>query len=129
MSHTIKVRFAPSPTGSMHVGNVRTAIFNWLFARANNGEFLLRIEDTDPERSKKEWVDVILQGLTWLGLDWDNKPLYQSQRMPIHRELADRMLAQGIAYRCFCHPDELEARRKTHGKQELAFRYDGHCRS
>ena len=113
----------------MHVGNVRTAIYNWLFARANHGEFLLRIEDTDPERSRKEWVDVIPDGLRWLGLNWDNEPVFQSQRMPVYRELADRMLKEGIAYRCFCDPAELEARRLAAGKQEAAFRYDGRCRS
>jgi nondiscriminating glutamyl-tRNA synthetase len=129
MPDSVRVRFAPSPTGSMHVGNVRTAIYNWLFARANHGEFLLRIEDTDPERSKPEWVAVILDGLRWLGLDWDNEPVFQSQRMGVYRELAAKMLADGIAYRCFCSPEELEARRKAAGKSELAFRYDGHCRS
>jgi len=112
----------------MHVGNVRTAIYNWLFARANHGEFLLRIEDTDPERSRKEWVDVILEGLQWLGLNWDDEPVFQSQRMTVYRDLADRMLREGMAYRCFCDPAELEARRLAAGKQEFAFRYDGRCR-
>ena len=125
----VRVRFAPSPTGSMHVGNVRTAIFNWLFARANHGEFLLRIEDTDPERSRLEWVGVILDGLKWLGLDWDNEPVFQSQRLPIYQEMANRLLSQGIAYRCYCHPKDLEAKRADTQKQGLSYRYDGSCRS
>ena len=128
MPEAVRVRFAPSPTGSMHVGNVRTAIYNWMFARANHGKFMLRIEDTDPDRSKPEWVDVILDGLHWLGLDWDNEPVFQSRRMGIYRELAAKMVEKEIAYRCFCSPEELEARRREAGKSELAFRYDGHCR-
>jgi glutamyl-tRNA synthetase len=107
----------------MHVGNVRTAIFNWLFARSDHGQFLLRIEDTDPERSRREWVDVILDGLRWLGIDWDGEPVYQSQRMETYREVAHQFLAQGIAYRCFCDPEELKERQKH------TYRYDGRCRS
>jgi len=125
----VRVRFAPSPTGSMHVGNVRTAIFNWLFARANQGEFLLRIEDTDPERSRPQWVDVILDGLRWLGLDWDNEPIFQSQRLLRYREVAEHLLNQGITYRCFCHPEELETKRANAQKQGLAYRYDGTCQT
>jgi glutamyl-tRNA synthetase len=129
MPSKIRVRFAPSPTGSMHVGNVRTAIFNWLFARANHGEFLIRIEDTDPERSRPEWVDVILDGLEWLGLDWDSEPIFQSRRLSIYQEMANRLLHQGIAYRCFCHPKYLEAKRADAQKHGLAYRYEGTCRS
>jgi glutamyl-tRNA synthetase len=112
----------------MHVGNVRTAVFNWLFARAQQGEFLLRIEDTDPERSRSEWVEVILDGLRWLGLDWDQEPIFQSRRLPLYRDLANRLLTQGIAYRCFCDPEVLEAKRESARKQGLAYRYDGTCR-
>lgn len=95
----VKVRFAPSPTGFLHIGSARTALFNWLFARHNNGKFLLRIEDTDIERSKKEFLDEILDSLKWLGLDWDGKPVFQSKRVEIYRKFADELLAKGLAYK------------------------------
>ena len=122
-----RVRFAPSPTGYLHVGGARTALFNWLFARKTGGTFILRIEDTDQERSTDEHTRVILDGLTWLGLDWDEGPVFQGAQVERHRADADRLLAQGKAYRCFCTKEELEAQRKatTHGSE--AFRYDRRC--
>ena len=95
---TIRVRFAPSPTGYLHVGGARTALFNWLFARHTGGKFLLRIEDTDKERSSDEHTRVILDGLTWLGLDWDEQPVFQGARLKRHQEVADKLLAEGKAY-------------------------------
>src|SRR5688572_12877572 len=94
----IRVRFAPSPTGYLHVGGARTALFNWLFARHTGGKFLLRIEDTDKERSSDENTRIILDGLTWLGLDWDEAPVFQGARLARHQEVADRLLADGKAY-------------------------------
>ena len=122
-----RVRFAPSPTGYLHVGGARTALFNWLFARTTGGTFILRIEDTDQERSTDAHTQVILDGLTWLGLDWDEGPLFQGAEVERHRRDAERLLAEGKAYRCFCTREELEAQRKatTHGSE--AFRYDRRC--
>jgi glutamyl-tRNA synthetase len=122
-----RVRFAPSPTGYLHVGGARTALFNWLYARKTGGRFILRIEDTDQERSTPEHTQVILDGLTWLGLDWDFGPLFQADFVERHRGDAERLLASGKAYRCFCTREELEAQRKatTHGGE--AFRYDRRC--
>src|SRR6187455_1183128 len=107
---TVRVRFAPSPTGNLHIGGARTALFNWAYARRQGGSFLLRIEDTDPERSTKEFERAILDGLRWLGIQWDEgpdvggpcAPYHQSQRIARHRELAASLLAEGRAYRCFC---------------------------
>lgn len=101
-----RVRFAPSPTGYLHVGGARTALFNWLFARRNNGTFILRVEDTDVERNKPELVDGILHSLRWLGLDWDEGPVFQSQRLDMYRAAADQLLADGHAYLCFCAPEK-----------------------
>ena len=108
----VRVRFAPSPTGYLHVGGVRTAIFNCLFARRHNGVFLLRIEDTDVERSTQEAVDQIIDSLGWLDLDWDSEPVFQSKRMQIYKEHLTRLLAEGHAYRCYCTAEELEAKRQ-----------------
>src|SRR6059036_1986604 len=121
---TDRVRFAPSPTGYLHVGGARTALFNWLYARKTGGTFILRIEDTDQQRSTDEHTQVILDGLTWLGLDWDEGPLFQGAEVERHRRDAERLLTGGLAYRCFCTKEELEAQRKatTHGSE--AFRYD-----
>ncbi|MBN1477203.1 glutamate--tRNA ligase [Candidatus Sumerlaeota bacterium] len=110
MPDAVCVRFAPSPTGFLHVGGVRTALFNWLFARGQGGRFLLRIEDTDRERSRPEFTDQILESLKWLGLDWDGEPVHQSQRGELHRRALDRMLAEGTAFRCFV---PLEAAREA----------------
>ena len=122
------LRFAPSPTGYLHIGGARTALFNWLYARHTGGTFLLRIEDTDRERSTPEAVAAILNGLTWLGLDWDGEVFYQFARAVRHREVAETMLAQGNAYRCYATPQELEemrAKQRAEGKPQ---RYDGRWR-
>ncbi len=102
----VRVRFAPSPTGYLHVGGARTALFNWLFARHCGGKFILRIEDTDFARSSEEMVEGILQGLRWLGLDWDEGPFFQSQRIQRYREFAAVLIEKGSAYRCFCKMEE-----------------------
>lgn len=121
-----RVRFAPSPTGFLHVGGARTALFNWLFARRNGGSFILRIEDTDQERSTEESVRTILEGLTWLGLTWDEGPFFQSRDVEAHRALALRFLEEKKAYRCFCTSAELDARRAAAGK-DVAWKYDRLC--
>lgn len=109
---SVVTRFAPSPTGALHIGGARTALFNWLFARANGGQFLLRIEDTDKARSTDENRQAILDGLTWLGLDWDGEPVSQAANAARHAEVAHRMLADGTAYKCFSTPEEIEAFRE-----------------
>ncbi len=123
----VRVRFAPSPTGHLHIGGARTAIFNWLFARHEHGSFLLRIEDTDPERSKQEYTDAILEGLSWLGLDWDEAPLYQSGRLDEYRLNAKKLLDQGSAYYCSCTEQELDEMRKHQLENKLPVKYDGRC--
>ncbi|KPJ64691.1 hypothetical protein AMK68_00930 [candidate division KD3-62 bacterium DG_56] len=131
-----RVRMAPAPTGMFHVGSARTALFNWLFARHHQGVFVLRIEDTDPQRSTPEAVDVILDGMHWLGLSWDegpqvggdHGPYFQSQRKDIFAEHADRLLEMGRAYRCYCTPQELEARREEMRRRGVEFKYDRRCR-
>ena len=123
-----RVRFAPSPTGALHIGGVRTALFNWLFARHHAGTFLLRIEDTDRERSTKEFERTILDGMGWLGLDWNEEAVYQSQRMELYKEQVQRLLKEGKAYPCTCTPEELEDRRQQALKQGRKPKYDGTCR-
>src|SRR6476619_1827633 len=108
---TVVTRFAPSPTGFLHIGGGRTALFNWLYARSRGGKMLLRIEDTDRERSTDAAIAAILDGLTWLGLDWDGEPIFQFARAARHREVAEAMLAGGKAYLCFATPEELEIMR------------------
>ncbi|MDQ7054444.1 MAG: glutamate--tRNA ligase, partial [candidate division KSB1 bacterium] len=125
----IKVRFAPSPTGYLHIGGARTAIFNWLFARQQSGQFLLRIEDTDRERSGQEMIGAIFQGLRWLGLDWDGEPVLQSQRLDIYRDYANRLVREGRAFRCFCPPEKIMRQREQAIQQKITFRYDGTCRN
>jgi glutamyl-tRNA synthetase len=125
---TIRVRFAPSPTGLLHIGGVRTALFNFLFARHHGGEFLLRIEDTDKARSTPEAVKVILEGLTWLGLDHDGQTVFQSSREARHVEVAHEMLARGNAYYCYCTPEELREMREAAQAAGKPFRYDGRWR-
>jgi glutamyl-tRNA synthetase len=125
---SLRVRFAPSPTGYLHVGGARTALFNWLLARKNGGTFILRIEDTDVERSTKESVDAILQGMEWLGLDWDEGPFYQSDCFPLYKEHVQRLLDEGKAYKCYCTADELEAKRDLAMKEGRKPKYDGTCR-
>ena len=122
-----RVRFAPSPTGYLHVGGARTALFNWLFARKTGGTFVLRIEDTDRERSTDAHTQVILDGLTWLGLDWDEGPYFQGADGARHRADAERLLASDKAYRCFCTREELDAMRSQAEAGKAAFRYDGRC--
>jgi glutamyl-tRNA synthetase len=130
-----RVRFAPSPTGYLHIGGARTALFNWLFARKHGGTFILRIEDTDAERSSPEMTDVILDGLRWLGLEWDEGPLiggehgpyFQSQRVERHRAAADRLVAAGRAYYCYCTPEELKARREAAEQAGGGWVYDRRC--
>src|SRR3972149_8972448 len=108
---TVRTRFAPSPTGYLHIGGARTALFSFLHARRHGGRFVLRIEDTDRERSTLESIQAILDGLTWLGLTWDEGPYFQSARAALHRPRAEALLAAGHAYRCWCTPEALEARR------------------
>jgi len=126
MADQVRVRFAPSPTGYLHVGGARTALFNWLYARKTGGVFVLRIEDTDRERSTDESTRTILDGMTWLGLGWDEGPTHQADGLPRHRADADRLLSEGRAYRCFCTPEELNAKREAMGKE---YRYDRACTS
>ncbi|MBL8836148.1 MAG: glutamate--tRNA ligase, partial [Alphaproteobacteria bacterium] len=122
---TIVCRFAPSPTGYLHIGGARTALFNWLFARHHGGKFRLRIEDTDRARSTKEAVDAILNGMTWLGLDWDDEVVFQFERAPRHAEVAHALLDAGKAYRCYCSPEELEIMRAKAKAEGRPMRYDG----
>ena len=131
-----RVRFAPSPTGKLHVGNVRTALFNWLFARKNNGSFILRIEDTDADRSKAEYEKELMDDLQWLGLDWDEGlgqggdfgPYRQTDRFGLYREQAARLLEEGNAYYCFCSQERLDADRQEQQDKGLPYKYAGHCR-
>jgi glutamyl-tRNA synthetase len=124
----VVTRFAPSPTGDLHIGGARTALFNWLFARHHGGKFILRIEDTDRERSTEEFVESILDAMTWLGLAWDEGPYRQTERMDLYREAAERLLAEGKAYRCICTAEELERRREEMKARKEKPRYDGRCR-
>ena len=124
----IKTRFAPSPTGYLHIGGARTALFNWLFARHNHGIFVLRVEDTDQVRSTDESTRAILDAMTWLGLTWDEGPVYQAQRVDIHRTMVQKLLDEGKAYYCTCTPEELEAKRKLALAQGRKPKYDGTCR-
>jgi glutamyl-tRNA synthetase len=107
MTETVVTRFAPSPTGFLHIGGARTALFNWLYARGRGGKMLLRIEDTDRERSTQTAIDAILDGLSWLGLQWDGDVIYQFSRAARHREVAEQLLAEGKAYRCYASQEEL----------------------
>src|SRR5689334_23028726 len=122
---TIRTRFAPSPTGLLHIGGARTALFNYLFSRHHGGQFLLRIEDTDRERSTEAATKVILEGLAWLGLDPDEKPVFQSTRQARHAEVAMQMLEAGHAYRCYCTPEELKQMREQAVAEGRPPRYDG----
>ena len=132
MSDTVRVRFAPSPTGSFHVGGARTALFNWAFARHHKGVFILRIEDTDRSRSTAEHIDQIVAAMRWLGLDWDEGPptpgYRQTERFDIYRAHAERLLAEGRAYRCRCTPETLDVLREAARARKEQFRYPGTCR-
>ncbi|MET0281319.1 MAG: glutamate--tRNA ligase [Steroidobacteraceae bacterium] len=125
---TVITRFAPSPTGMLHIGGVRTALFSWLYARRHGGRFILRVEDTDRERSTDEAVRVILEGMRWLGLNEDAGPFYQTQRYDRYREVIRQMLEQGLAYRCYCSKEELEAMREAQLARKEKPRYDGRWR-
>src|SRR5512143_2078686 len=124
----VRTRFSPSPTGSLHLGGAHTALFNWLIARHFQGAFVLRIEDTDKERSKAEFVDEILDAMGWLGLDWDEGPYRQSERLPIYRDYIGRLLARGAAYYCDCQPEDLKLRREAALARGDKPKYDGRCR-
>ncbi len=128
MNEPPRLRFAPSPTGHLHIGGARTALFNWLYARRNKGQFILRIEDTDRERSTEEYVRSIIEGMEWLRLDWDEGPLHQVDRMEIYRSFVEKLLAEGKAYKCFCTAAEMEERRKALLAQGKKPKYDGRCR-
>ena len=125
---TVKTRFAPSPTGYLHVGGARTALFAWLHARKHGGHFVLRIEDTDRERSTQESINAILEGMTWLGLEYDEGPFYQSQRFDRYNEIIQELMDKGLAYRCNCPKERLEALREGQMQRKEKPRYDGHCR-
>lgn len=122
-----RLRFAPSPTGYLHVGGARTALFNWLYAHKKNGTFILRIEDTDVQRSSDEMVQIILNSMKWLHLDWQEGPYFQSQRLELYREAALKLVESKKAYRCFCKPDELNARREAGMKASGAWKYEKIC--
>ncbi len=129
MDKQVVVRFAPSPTGYLHIGGARTAIFNWLYARKTGGKFILRIEDTDAERSTEESIKGIMEGLEWLGITWDEGPYFQSQFIDEHRETALKLLRSGHAYKCFCTREELEKKRKEALAKKSSLQYDGTCRN
>ena len=126
---SVRVRIAPSPTGNLHIGTARTAVFNWLFARHHNGTFILRIEDTDLERSKPEYTQNILDGLTWLGLTWDEGPSFQTKRMDLYRQKVQELLDKGLAYRAYDTPEELDAMREAQKARNEAPRYDNRHRN
>ncbi|MEE8618892.1 MAG: glutamate--tRNA ligase [Dehalococcoidales bacterium] len=136
MTNLFRVRYAPSPTGYPHVGNIRTALFNWLFARHHGGSFIVRIEDTDVTRKVEDAMQTILDGLRWLGLDWDEGPevggkygpYFQSQRLEVYREAAERLVSQGDAYHCYCSPQRLEEMRAEQVRRKQPPGYDRHCR-
>jgi glutamyl-tRNA synthetase len=125
----IRVRIAPSPTGNLHIGTARTAVFNWLFARHHGGQFILRIEDTDLERSRPEYTQNILEGLTWLGLTWDEGPFFQTKRLELYRQAVKTLLDKGLAYHCYCTEAELEAMRAKQEARNEAPRYDNRHRN
>jgi glutamyl-tRNA synthetase len=125
---SIVTRFPPSPTGYLHIGGARTALFNWLFARQNKGKFILRIEDTDQARSTEEATKAILDSMEWLGLDWDEGPIFQSQRYPIYKEFVERLMRSGKAYHCHCTAEELDRKREEAKAKGLKPKYDGKCR-
>lgn len=125
---TVRTRFAPSPTGYLHIGGARTALFSWLHARKHGGRFVLRIEDTDKERSTEASVNAILEGMTWLGLDYDEGPFYQTDRFPRYKEVIDQLIAEGKAYKCYCSKERLDALREEQMAKKIKPRYDGTCR-
>ena len=124
----IKTRFAPSPTGYLHIGGARTALFSWLYAKKNNGSFVLRIEDTDKERSTQEAVDVILEGMQWLGLEHDEGPYYQSEHTERYQQVLQELLDKDLAYKCYCSKEELDDMREQQMANKEKPRYDRRCR-
>ena len=136
MTDRVRVRYAPSPTGATHVGNVRTAIFTWLFARGNDGDFIIRVEDTDQNRNVEDSIEMLLEALAWLGLDWDegpdvggpSGPYYQSQRLEMYTEAAEALIAGGHAYRCYCSSERLAELRRSGRQEDGSSGYDGRCR-
>ncbi|MBI2082540.1 MAG: glutamate--tRNA ligase [Deltaproteobacteria bacterium] len=129
MTEEVRVRFAPSPTGHLHIGGARTAIFNWLYARNQKGVFILRVEDTDRERSTEEYVRSIIEGMEWLGLDWDEGPYHQLARMDIYKSHVEKLLTEGKAYKCYCTTEELDERKKAALTRGEKPKYDGRCRT
>ncbi|MBT4485665.1 MAG: glutamate--tRNA ligase, partial [Candidatus Latescibacteria bacterium] len=129
MKNTERLRFAPSPTGDLHIGGARSALFNWLYARKTGGKFLLRIEDTDTERSSEKALKSILESLEWLGIKWDEEPVFQSQRGDLYRRAVVKLLDNGCAYRCFCTKEELDADREKARREKLDYHYSGKCRN
>jgi glutamyl-tRNA synthetase len=129
MAEPVRVRFSPAPTGFLHVGSARTALFNWLFARHHGGTFMLRIEDTDVARSREEWITGIQQTLLWLGMDWDEGPILQSRRFDAYLAAAERLLAEGHAYECYCTEDEVRERNEAARREGRSPGYDGRCRN
>ncbi len=125
---TVRTRFAPSPTGYLHLGGARTALFNWLLARQTGGQFVLRVEDTDRERSTEESVQAILDGMDWLGLDYDEGPFFQTRRYDLYKEIIERLVESGHAYRCYCSKESLEEMREKARLEKRKPRYDGTCR-
>jgi len=125
----VRVRFAPSPTGHLHIGGARTALFNWLYARRHQGAFILRIEDTDRTRSTEEYIHLIIEGMKWLNLDWDEGPYRQTDRFDVYRSYADKLVKEGKAYYCYCSPEELEQRRQEALAQGKSLKYDGRCKN
>lgn len=129
MTEKIRVRFAPSPTGFLHIGGARTALFNWLYAKHNKGSFILRIEDTDKSRSTEEFIEAIADDMKWLGLDWDEGPFRQTDRFDVYRSYINRLIEEDKAYYCYCAPEELESKRKEAMAQRRPLKYDGRCRN
>jgi glutamyl-tRNA synthetase len=129
MTSPERLRFAPSPTGYLHIGGARTALFNWLYARRHHAVFILRIEDTDRDRSTPESVQAILDGLRWLGIDWDEGPYFQTERLAIYQDWSERLISQGLAYRCYCTREMLEERRAAFEREKRTYRYEGTCRN
>jgi glutamyl-tRNA synthetase len=128
LTDTIRVRFAPSPTGHLHIGGARTALFNWLYAQHNNGTFILRIEDTDRTRSTDEYIEAIIEGMKWLNLDWQEGPFRQTDRFDVYRNYVEKLVQEGKAYHCYCSAEELEQRRHLAIAQGKPQKYDGKCR-
>jgi glutamyl-tRNA synthetase len=128
LTEQVRVRFAPSPTGHLHIGGARTALFNWLYARNTGGSFVLRIEDTDRTRSTDEYIEAIIQGMQWLSLDWDEGPFRQTDRFDVYRTYVEQLVQEGKAYRCYCSVEELEQRRHLALAQGKPQKYDGRCR-